>query len=119
LILPLALLGCSLQSPQALHPPSSVSGGWALDAATDTLVFPFSATTVVQRSGISSIDLGELYRVAKLPVTETITDSLYLFGVQDQAGYSTYRFAKVDENTVNLTIGSSVSTVGPVPMHRL
>jgi hypothetical protein len=113
------LAGCPVPLQQKLHPPSWIWGDWGEPNAPNPAFYSFTATTVVQRSGNVSLDLGEFYDHANMAVTETITDSLYLFTAFDQTGYTTYQFAKRDANTINFTFKTQLTSVGPVPLYRL
>jgi len=84
----LVLTGCFAVQQQRLHPPTWIHGEWGMVSDPEAFSLTFTATTVIQRSGNVSLDLGELYRVSETVVTETVTDTLYSFTVPTETGYS-------------------------------
>lgn len=100
---------------QRLHPPSWIHGEWGII----TVIYTFTATTVIQTDEGASLDLGELYRVLGTPVTETITSTLYSFTTPTETGYETVEFSKVDANTIEMKVITEAGTIGHVPLFRL
>jgi hypothetical protein len=90
-----------------------------MESDPEAFSLTFTATTVIQRSGNVSLDLGELYRVSETVVTETVTDTLYSFTVPTETGYSTMEFVRVDANTINWTMRTNLATIGPSTLSRL
>jgi len=115
----LVLTGCFAVQQQRLHPPTWIHGEWGMESDPEALSLTFTATTVIQRSGNVSLDLGEMYRISETVVTETVTDALYSFTVPTETGYSTMEFVRVDANTINWTMRTNVGTIGPSTLSRL
>ena len=109
--------GCALLLPpqQALHPPVWIHGEWSTGSLDGS--WTFSATTMIMRVGITSLDYGEMYLHAGIHVTEIITDTFYSYTVPGEVS-STMEFSKVDANTINMTTKTDFSTIGPVPLYR-
>ncbi|MEN6368234.1 MAG: hypothetical protein ABFD77_00875 [Thermotogota bacterium] len=119
LVLLLFLAGCELVDPYKLHPPAWIWGEWAPASDTSMFSFTFTETTVLETIGLTTLDLGELYKQSNTNVTETITDTVYAFRVPAGDGYMRMKFDKVDSNTLNYTLETNLSTTGPVPLQRL
>ena len=90
-----------------------------MESDPDAFAFVFSEQTVLQRVGAMTLDLGEMYRVGEIPVTETITDTFYAWRVPMETGWMKMEFEKIDTNTISMTMGTNISTFGPSPLQRL
>jgi hypothetical protein len=120
------LAGCAQVQRQQLHPPAWIYGEWGIESGSGQsyikVSYTFSPTTVVSNMVLngqhSSMDYAELYGAAGVPVTETITDSLYSFATPTQTGFSTQKFAKVDANTILWTATANGMSSG-FTLHRL
>jgi hypothetical protein len=112
------VVGCEEVDPYKFHPPAWIHGEWhhASDPAVPS--FTFTATTVIQTVGNTSLDLGEYYRVSDTPVAETITDTLYAFRVPTDMGWMRMKFEALDDNTINMTMETNLGNVGPTPLQR-
>ncbi len=119
LVLLLFLVGCEQLEQQKLHPPAWIQGEWGMESDPDAFSFTFSEETVLQRAGGTTLDLGEMYRVSKAPVTETITDTLYAWRIPTETGWMKMKFEKIDTNTIGWTMETNISTSGPAPLQRL
>jgi hypothetical protein len=119
LVLLLFLVGCLQLEQQKLHPPAWIHGEWGIGSDPDAFSFMFSEQTVLQRVGATTLDLGEMYRVSKTLVTETITDTLYAWRIPMETGWMKMKFEKIDANTIGWTMETNISTTGPTPLQRL
>lgn len=118
-VLLLFLAGCEQVDPYKLHPPAWIHGEWGMASDPDAFSYTFSATTVIQRAGNVSLDVGEMYRVSDTPVTETITDTIYAWRVTTEAGWMRMKFEKVDPDNITITIEMNTGSIGPSPLQRL
>jgi len=118
LVLLLFLVGCEQLEQQKLHPPAWIHGTWGQEDLD--MDYEFTATTMIQRIGNVSLDLGEAYRRAGTPVDEVVTDSLYSFTVPMEGGDSmTMEFRKISANSISMTMRTDVGTIGPSTLYRL
>jgi len=100
-----------------MSPPAWIQGTWSsgiIDAD-----YTFTTSTMLQRSSITTLDMAALFREMDISPDETITATLYSFTVPDAGeGSYTMEFAKIDANTIHMTMRFAYATIGPVPLHR-
>lgn len=101
---------------QIFHPPVWIHGRWTDEY--EIAWYEFTASTIIQGTESMSLNLGELYRLAEFPVTETITDTLYSFTVLMDDISMTLEFRKLTSSSISMTMETNVGTIGPSTLYR-
>ncbi len=111
----LILSGCSmLISEASFSPPSWIIGTWA--DAFDINVYTFTSDNVVLTVSSVSVDFAEAYKNAS--VSETTTSALYEVNVAATGTNSKYKFAKINDTSLNYSITNNGITVGPLVLYK-
>jgi len=117
LLLLVALGGCLQPVRPVMSPPTWIHGTWGPEDLD--MDYEFTATTMIQRIGNVSVDVGELYRRAETHVDEVITDSLYSFTVpMESDGFMSQEFRRISDDSVSMTMRTDVGTIGPSTLYR-
>ena len=111
----LLFVDCSLLNiGSKFTPPGWIQGTW-----TDNLEvtsYTFTTDNVTQTIGGYSINLGLAYIGAT--ITETTSDTLYSFSINQSGSIATYSFDKVTDTTISYTVTASGTTSPAVELTK-
>lgn len=111
----IVILNCSLLDPtNKFSPPEWIQGTWS--DTLGTIQYTFEADNVTQTIAGYSINFGLVYLAAT--VTESSSDTLYEFSINQVDAVASYTFSKTSATTLDYTITASGTTSPAVELTK-
>jgi len=109
------IYGCENLTGSSLSPPSWIIGTWS--DVSEAITFIFNNDNVIMTSSTTVLNFKEIYKVDN--ISDSGNASKYTINTTDIDGTKgTYEFIKVTDTSLNYTITTNGTSIGPILLYK-